>query len=103
MFEKVIDQAVEANTTEGRKAEVDIPGLMKSLEVLGAKEESLAKASELEGKSPEEIKKIVFDTLWEGFEKKSLQPKPSFCLLKRKSFFEISTATGLNTLTVWTS
>lgn len=84
MFEKVIDQAVEANTTEGRKAEVDIPGLMKSLEVLGAKEESLAKASELEGKSPEEIKKIVFDTLWEGFEKEISPAKTQFLPFEKK-------------------
>lgn len=84
MFEKVIDQAVEANTTEGRKAEVDVPGLLKSLEVLGAREENLPKPADLEGKTPEEIKKIVLEDLWNGYEKEISVARSQFFPFEKK-------------------
>lgn len=78
IFEKVIDQTVEANTTEGRKAEVDLPGLLKSLEVLGVAEDRGVKMSDLEGKSPEEIKQTVLSHVWDSYEHEIAAAKAQF-------------------------
>ena len=68
IFEKVIEQAIQANLSEGRKAEVDLPGLVKSLEVLGVSGDRAIHVEELEGKSYDELKEYIFNKVWGAYE-----------------------------------
>jgi preprotein translocase subunit SecA len=78
IFDKVIAQALQANVGEGRKATVDLPGLVKSLEVLGLTDEKAIHVEELEGKSYEELQKYISDQVWEGYENEIALSKAQF-------------------------
>ena len=69
IFEKVISQALQANISDQKKGNVDLPGLIKSLEVLGLSDDKAIHVSDLEGKSYDEVEKYVLDTVWNGYEK----------------------------------
>ncbi len=68
IFEKVIEQALQANLNESRKNEVDLPGLVKSLEVLGVTGDRAIHVEELEGKNYDQLKDYIFNKVWGDYE-----------------------------------
>ncbi|EOS60349.1 preprotein translocase, SecA subunit [Firmicutes bacterium M10-2] len=68
IFEKVIDQTLQANISDSRKGTVDIPGYVKSLEMMGLQDERSIHASDLEGKSYDQIKEYSINKIWTDYE-----------------------------------
>lgn len=68
IFEKVIEQTIQANIGEGRKNEIDIPGVVQSLEVLGVSGDRAIPIEDLQGKSYDDLKKTIFDHVWNSYE-----------------------------------
>lgn len=69
IFEKTLDQTLQANILDEKKQTVDIPGLCKSLEMTGLTEDRAIHAQELEGLKYEEIKLHCLDRIWNDYEK----------------------------------
>lgn len=69
IFEKTLDQTLQANILDEKKQTVDIPGLCKSLEMIGLTEDRAIHAQELEGLKYEEIKLHCLDRIWNDYEK----------------------------------
>lgn len=69
IFDKVVDQALQANLSDARKEAVDLPGFVKSLEVLGLSGERAFSVEELEGKSYQDLHTYVSDKVWDAYEK----------------------------------
>ena len=78
IFESVIGQTMQANLADNKKDGLDLPGLVKSLEVLGLADEKALHVSELEGKNYEEIKKYINDKVWSDYEKEIEPAKDQF-------------------------
>ena len=68
IFEKTIDQALQSNISDPRKQELDIPGLVKTLELVGFQEDRQIRAKELEGKKFDEVKEYVLGKMWKDYE-----------------------------------
>lgn len=68
IFEKVIDQALQANITESRKNEIDLPGLVKSLEILGLTGDRAIHVSDLEGKDYKQLQEYISTKVWNDYE-----------------------------------
>lgn len=68
IFEKVIDQALQANITESRKNEIDLPGLVKSLEVIGLTGDRAIHVNELEGKDYKQLQEYISTKVWNDYE-----------------------------------
>lgn len=68
VFQKVVEQALEANISDSHKGKVDLPGLINSLEVLGLTGDRAIHVEDLEGKTNEEIRNYVLDSVWNGYE-----------------------------------
>ena len=67
IFEKSLDQTIEANLTENKK-NVDATNLVKSLEMMGLQDEKAIHVSEIEGKSIQETKEYCLNKMWNGYE-----------------------------------
>lgn len=78
IFEKVIDQTLQANLSDSKKGSVDIPGLIKSLEMMGLQEDRAIHADELEGKNYDQIREYVFDKVWTDYENEIADVKNQF-------------------------
>lgn len=68
MMEKVIEQTLQADLSDERKGEVDLPELVRSLEVLGLKGDRGFHVEELEGKNFNELKDYIFNRVWKEFD-----------------------------------
>lgn len=78
IFEKTLDQTLQANILDEKKRTVDIPGLCKSLEMTGLTEDRAIHAQELEGLKYEEIKLHCLDRIWQDYEKEIEPVKMQF-------------------------
>lgn len=78
IFEKTIDQTLQANILDEKKQTVDIPGLCKSLEMTGLTEDRAIHAKELEGLKYEEIKLHCLERIWQDYEKEIEPVKMQF-------------------------
>lgn len=78
IFEKTLDQTLQANILDEKKQTVDIPGLCKSLEMTGLTEDRAIHAQELEGLKYEEIKLHCLDRIWNDYEKEIESVKMQF-------------------------
>lgn len=78
IFEKTLDQTLQANILDEKKQTVDIPGLCKSLEMTGLTEDRAIHAHELEGLKYEEIKLHCLDRIWNDYEKEIEPVKMQF-------------------------
>ena len=78
IFEKTLDQTLQANILDEKKQTVDIPGLCKSLEMIGLTEDRAIHAQELEGLKYEEIKLHCLDRIWNDYEKEIEPVKMQF-------------------------
>lgn len=83
IFEKAIEQTLQANLLDTKKGEVDPAGVCKSFEVMGMQEEKQIKVSEIEGKSYEEIKNYAIDKIWGEYEKEIQPVKKQFLPFER--------------------
>lgn len=78
IFEKTLDQTLQANILDEKKQTVDIPGLCKSLEMTGLTEDRAIHAQELEGLKYEEIKLHCLNHIWNDYEKEIEPVKMQF-------------------------
>ncbi|MBB5182975.1 preprotein translocase subunit SecA [Catenisphaera adipataccumulans] len=78
IFDQTLNQTLEANATDNKKAPIDITGLCKSLEMMGMQEEKAIHPSELEGKSYDEIHDFCLDHMWNGYEEEIKLVKEQF-------------------------
>ncbi|MBQ0065012.1 MAG: preprotein translocase subunit SecA [Firmicutes bacterium] len=93
IFEKTVEQTLQLNLEEGKKAVVDIAGFCKSLEMMGLKDEDqdlVAQSKgiktikrsihplDLKGKSFDEIKNYAVDRMWSAYEEEILPVKRQF-------------------------
>lgn len=78
IFEKTLDQTLQANILDEKKQTVDIPGLCKSLEMTGLTEDRAIHAQELEGLKYEEIKLHCLNRIWNDYEKEIEPVKMQF-------------------------
>lgn len=78
IFEKVIEQTLQANLSDSRKNAVDLPGLAQSLEVLGLSGDRAIPFEELENKNYDQLKDYIFNTVWNGYESEIELAKAQF-------------------------
>ena len=78
IFEKVIDQTLQANIADSRKGTVDIPGFVKSLEMMGLQDDRAIHVEDLEGKSYEQIQQYAMDKIWADYENEIADVKGQF-------------------------
>lgn len=78
IFEKTLDQTLQANILDEKKQTVDIPGLCKSLEMTGLTEDRAIHAQELKGLKYEEIKLHCLNRIWNDYEKEIEPVKMQF-------------------------
>ncbi len=78
IFEKVIDQTLQANIADSRKGTVDIPGFVKSLEMMGLQDDRAIHVEDLEGKSYEQIQQYARDKIWADYENEIADVKGQF-------------------------
>ncbi|WP_273477474.1 preprotein translocase subunit SecA [Faecalicoccus acidiformans] len=83
IFEKAIEQTLQANLLDSKKGEVDPAGVCKSFEVMGMQEEKQIKVGEIEGKSYQEIKDYAIDKIWGEYEKEIQPVKKQFLPFER--------------------
>ena len=83
IFEKAIEQTLQANLLDSKKGEVDPAGVCKSFEVMGMQEEKQIKVGEIEGKSYQEIKDYAIDKIWGEYEKEIHPVKKQFLPFER--------------------
>lgn len=68
VFEKTIEQTLQANLTDQKKQTVNVTDMVKSLEMMGMAEDKAIHASELEGKSYDEMKDYCIEKIWNEYE-----------------------------------
>ena len=68
VFDQTIQQTIQANLTNDKKNPLDIPGVCKSLEMMGLTEEKRIHASELEGKDATQAKEYCLNKMWTEYE-----------------------------------
>lgn len=83
IFEKAIEQTLQANLLDSKKGEVDPAGVCKSFEVMGMQEEKQIKVGEIEDKSYQEIKDYAIDKIWGEYEKEIHPVKKQFLPFER--------------------
>lgn len=78
IFEKVIEQTLQANLLDSKKGEVDIPGFVKSLEMMGLQDERAIHVKDLEGMNYDQIKDYTFNKIWTDYENEINDVKAQF-------------------------
>lgn len=94
VFEKTIEQTLQANLSDQKKQTIDVAGVVKSIEMMGMAEDKAIRASELEGKSYDEVKEYCVNKIWNEYEAEIKDVKRQFYLLKRQLYYVILTVTG---------
>lgn len=69
VFEKALDQTLQANILDDKKQQLDIPGFCKSLEMMGLTEEKAIHSNEIEDKKYDEVKDYCLDKIWNDYQK----------------------------------
>ena len=78
VFEKTIEQTLQANLSDQKKQTIDVAGVVKSIEMMGMAEDKAIRASELEGKSYEEAKEYCVNKIWNEYEAEIKDVKRQF-------------------------
>ena len=103
IFDKAIEETLQANIVDAKKQTVDPVSLSKSFDIMGMQEEKQIKPDEIEGKSYKEIEDYAKNKIWVNMKKKSSLLKNSSFHLKEPWFYVTLTETGLPISTVWIS
>ena len=78
IFEKAVDQALQSNVSDNKRQGLDIPGLIKTLEMIGLQEERQIHTEDLDGKNYDEIRSYVNDRMWNSYEEEISLVKDHF-------------------------
>ena len=78
VFEKTIEQTLQANLSDQKKQTIDVAGVVKSIEMMGMAEDKAIHASELEGKSYDEVKEYCVNKIWNEYEAEIKDVKRQF-------------------------
>lgn len=78
ILNQAIDQALQDNLSNEKKQEVDVPGVVKSLEMMGLQAEKAVSVDELDGKSYTEMADYLHDKVWNNYEKEIADVRPQF-------------------------
>ena len=78
ILDQAIDQALQDNLSNEKKQQVDVPGVVKSLEMMGLQQDKAVSVAELEGKSYEEMASYLHDKVWTNYEKEIGDVRPQF-------------------------
>ena len=78
VFEKTIEQTLQANLSDQKKQTIDVAGVVKSIEMMGMAEDKAIRASELEGKSYDEAKEYCVNKIWNEYEAEIKDVKRQF-------------------------
>ncbi|MFA1015107.1 preprotein translocase subunit SecA [Dubosiella newyorkensis] len=78
IFEKVIEQTLQANLLDTKKGEIDIPGYVKPLEMMGLQDDRAIHAKDLEGMNYDQIKEYSMNKIWTDYENEIKDVKAQF-------------------------
>ena len=78
IFEKVIEQTLQANLLDTKKGEIDIPGYVKSFEMMGLQDDRAIHAKDLEGMNYDQIKEYSMNKIWTDYENEIKDVKAQF-------------------------
>lgn len=78
IFEKAIEQTLQANLSDTKKQTVDVAGLAKSLDMMGLQEDKKIHPQELENKKYDELKSYCVEKMWNGYENEIKDVKAHF-------------------------
>ena len=78
VFEKTIEQTLQANLSDQKKQTIDVVGVVKSIEMMGMAEDKAIRANELEGKSYDEVKEYCVNKIWNEYEAEIKDVKRQF-------------------------
>ena len=78
VFEKTIEQTLQANLSDQKKQTIDVAGVVKSIEMMGMAEDKAIRANELEGKSYDEVKEYCVNKIWNEYEAEIKDVKRQF-------------------------
>lgn len=78
IFEKAIEQTLQANLSDTKKQTVDVAGLAKSLDMMGLQEDKKIHPQELENKKYDELKSYCVEKMWNGYENEINDVKAHF-------------------------
>ena len=83
IFDKAIEETLQANIVDAKKQTVDPVSLSKSFDIMGMQEEKLIKPDEIEGKSYKEIEDYAKNKIWGEYEKEIQPVKKQFLPFER--------------------
>ena len=78
IFEKTIEQTLQANLMDTKKQAVDAAGVVKSLEMMGLTDEKRIHVSDIDNKSYDDMKTYILDRMWTEYEKEIEPVKAQF-------------------------
>ncbi|MDD7281713.1 MAG: preprotein translocase subunit SecA [Erysipelotrichaceae bacterium] len=78
VFDQTIQQTIDANTSSDKKNQLDVPGVCKSLEMMGLTDEKKIHATELEGMNPQQAKDYCLNKMWTEYENEIAPVKAQF-------------------------
>ena len=78
ILQKAVEQALNANLANDRKQEVDLPGFVKSLEMMGLQDERALHTADMEGMNYEQIRQYAVDKVWNDYEEEIGPVKKQF-------------------------
>ena len=83
IFDKAIEETLQANIVDAKKQTVDPVSLSKSFDIMGMQEEKQIKPDEIEGKSYKEIEDYAKNKIWGEYEKEIQTVKKQFLPFER--------------------
>ncbi|MEF2609298.1 MAG: preprotein translocase subunit SecA [Faecalicoccus sp.] len=83
IFDKAIEETLQANIVDTKKQTVDPVSLSKSFDIMGMQEEKQIKPDEIEGKSYKEIEDYAKNKIWGEYEKEIQPVKKQFLPFER--------------------
>lgn len=83
IFDKAIEETLQANIVDVKKQTVDPVSLSKSFDIMGMQEEKQIKPDEIEGKSYKEIEDYAKNKIWGEYEKEIQPVKKQFLPFER--------------------
>lgn len=83
IFDKAIEETLQANIVDAKKQTVDPVSLSKSFDIMGMQEEKQIKPDEIEGKSYKEIEDYAKNKIWGEYEKEIQPVKKQFFPFER--------------------
>lgn len=83
IFETVLDSVIQANCSDSRKGDMDLPGLVKSLDVLGLSGERAFHADELKDKDSQALRDFIVGKVWSDYEQEIALVQDSVLALEK--------------------